>query len=69
VSGLGFYSYLITNAAYESAGIATKNAFRAKLPFQRTGADEPKHLNGYWETGKSYSAGGVGAIRSQWRPS
>jgi Bacterial HORMA domain family 1 len=68
LSGLGFYSYLITNGAYASTDAATKEAFRAKLPFQRTGAEEPKHLNGYWETGKSYSAGGVGAVRSQWRP-
>jgi Bacterial HORMA domain family 1 len=68
VSGLGFYSYLITNNAYASADAATRGAFHAKLPFQRTGADEPKHLSGYWETGKSYSAAGVGAVRSQWRP-
>jgi hypothetical protein len=68
VGNFGVSSYLITNSAYASADSATKNAFHAKLPFQRVGAEEPEHLSGYWEDGKSYSAGGVGAVRKQWRP-
>jgi hypothetical protein len=68
VNGLGISSYLITNQAYARADTATTNAFLARLPFQREGAEEPKHLSGYWESGRSYSAGGVGAMRRQWRP-
>jgi hypothetical protein len=68
VSGLGFSSYLIKKQAFWSLTEVERRAFLAKLPFQREGADEPQHLNGYWDTGKSYAAGGVGAVRQQWRP-
>lgn len=68
VSGLGFYSYFIKTQSFWNLGATEQEAFLGKLPFQRSGAAEPKHLNGYWETGKSYSAGGVGAVRQQWRP-
>lgn len=64
VTGAYFYSYLIPTAAYDSAA---ESALRG-LPFRRGGAAEPGHRNGYWESGRSYASGGVGAVREIWRP-
>ena len=68
VSGLGFYSYLIKSRKFFDQLPSVQQAFAARMPFPREGAAEPAHVSGFWETGRSYAAGGVGATRSQWRP-
>jgi hypothetical protein len=68
IEGAFFYTYLTYTAAWSLLTSSARDAFKQSLPFQRGSAAEPGHVNGYWETGKSYADGGVGAVRSVWRP-
>jgi hypothetical protein len=65
VTGASFYSFLThTSKFFEEDHDSVIDG----LPIKRTSADEPSHTGGYWESGKSYASGGVGAVRTQWRP-
>lgn len=66
VSGATFHSYLVPD--YNGLDAAQVVALKDRLPFQRTGGEEPKHVSGTWDFGKSYTSGGVSAERTQWRP-
>lgn len=68
VSGASFYSYLTHSDDYWLTAETDRQRVLDDLPVQRSSADDPAHVNGYWETGKSYASGGYGAVRSQWRP-
>ena len=68
ITGASFYSYLRHASAFDQLSSAARQAFKDKVPVKRTGANEPGHVDGYWESGKSYASGGVGAVRQQWRP-
>lgn len=64
VSGAYFTSYLNRNDRWHKLLQAQKDAFEAKLPFKRVGADEPPLENGVWSHSHTYSAGGRGIGRS-----
>lgn len=68
LSGATFGSYLIRSVAFNGVAPTEQQAFLSGLTVQRTAAAEPGHTGGYWESGKSYASGGVGAVRTQWRP-
>jgi hypothetical protein len=65
VTGASFYSFLSYSSKFFDEDHA--NVIDS-LPVKRTYGDEPSHTGGYWESGKSYASGGVGAVRTQWRP-
>lgn len=66
LTGTAWYSYLTHTSAYHAA--PDRDTVSGALAIQRSAASEPGHADGYWETGKSYSSGGVGAVRKVWRP-
>lgn len=68
VSGAKFYSYLTYSDAWDELTASEKQAYKAKLPYQRTGADAPG-ASGYFTSDKTYSAGGRALNRSTLRSS
>jgi len=66
LTGAPFHSFMSYTSEYWSA--ADRDTVLDTLPFRRTAGSEPGHVNGYWDSGKSYASGGVGAVRSVWRP-
>ena len=57
ISGASFYSYLTYSLAWNNATEVEKEAFRGRLPFQRSGAPEPG-IEGYLSEDLTYSSGG-----------
>jgi hypothetical protein len=57
ISDAKFYSYLTYGGTWSKATGAEKQAFRARLPFQRGNAPEPG-LSGYMNDDRIYSTGG-----------
>jgi Bacterial HORMA domain family 1 len=57
ISGAKFYTYLTWSAKWYNLSAAEQDAFRKKLPFTRTHAEEPG-VNGYLCDDRTYSAGG-----------
>jgi Bacterial HORMA domain family 1 len=68
IVGTGFYSYLVYSYAWELLDPAGRARIKARLPVQRTGADEPSSANGAWVQDRSYSAAGSGIQRASFRP-
>lgn len=67
VAGAAFSSYLIYSPAWDRLAATEQSSFESTLPFQRTGAPEPGVANGYFQSDKTYSAGGVSLGRSSIR--
>ena len=67
ITGATFSSYLIHSPAWHSLDESQRKPVGDRLPFTRTGADEPG-TNGYWVPDRTYSAGGRaldrGSVRS-----
>lgn len=63
IEGATFYSYLTYSRKWETLSQEERDEFRKKLPFQRTGADEPG-ISGYLSSDKTYSSGGKALERS-----
>lgn len=63
VSNAYFYSFLITNSAYDQLTESEKIKFESNLPFKRSGAPIPG-ISGYISSDKSYSSGGCALDRS-----
>lgn len=57
IKGATFYNYLTYSAAWDRLSSAEKEAFKQRMPFQRTGAPEPGSA-GYFSSDRTYSAGG-----------
>ncbi|HEX3870141.1 MAG TPA: hypothetical protein VHV77_06885 [Pirellulales bacterium] len=57
VSGAYFTSYLLYTYAWGLLPSAAQIAYKAQLPFQRSGAPEPG-VSGYLQSDRTYSAGG-----------
>lgn len=68
VTGASFYSYMTYNSAWTALPESEKAAFRKRLPFTRTGADEPG-VNGYLQSDRTYSSGGRALERASVRSS
>jgi Bacterial HORMA domain family 1 len=68
ITGASWYSYLVHSSAWELLDPAERARIEARLPMQRTGADEPSSSNGSWVQDRSYSAGGSGVRRASFRP-
>lgn len=57
VSGAKFHNYLTYSSAWDALSASEKEAFKTRMPFQRSGKPEPT-VNGYLVDDKVYSAGG-----------
>jgi hypothetical protein len=68
ITGAGFYSYLVHSYAWTLLDPDERARIEARLPVQRTGADEPSSSNGAWIQDRSYSAAGSGVQRASFRP-
>jgi hypothetical protein len=67
ITGAGFYSYLVYPYTWTLLDSAERARIKARLPVQRTGADEPSSNNGAWVQDRSYSAVGSGVRRASFR--
>ncbi len=63
VEGARFYSYLTYAPEWYYLSEDEKNAIQDRLPFERTGANEPG-INGYLNYDLTYSAGGRALYRA-----
>jgi hypothetical protein len=63
ISGATFHNFLTYSAAWYALTETEKDAFKRRLPFERTGMTEPT-VNGYLLDDKTYSAGGRALSRS-----
>lgn len=68
ITGAIFFSYMIYNNAWSNLSGSERAEFRANLPVQRSGGEEPADGAGYWSNDRSYSSDGVGAQRQIFRP-
>lgn len=66
ISGASFYSYLTYSSAWDNLSQAEQEAFKGRLPFQRSGAPEPG-INGYLTSDRTYSSGGRALERASVR--
>jgi Bacterial HORMA domain family 1 len=67
ITGASFYSYLVYSYTWDLLDATERARIKARLPVQRTGADEPSSSNGAWVQDRSYSAGGSGVRRASFR--
>jgi hypothetical protein len=63
VTGAFFYSYLVTNSAFNQLSTVDQEKFDSQLPFNRSGAPAPG-ISGYLSQDKSYSSGRQALDRS-----
>ncbi len=63
VAGVPFYSYLTYSSPFNALTYDKQTAYKATLPFQRTGADEPSLGGGTYGTAASYARNGHGVGR------
>jgi hypothetical protein len=63
VAGVPFYSYLSYSPAFEALSYEQRTTYKATLPVQRTGADEPGLGGGTYGTSTSYARNGHGVGR------
>lgn len=63
ISNSSFYSYLVYSDKWWGLSINEKETFKRKLPFRRSGANEPGY-NGYLKEDRTYSAGGRALCRA-----
>src|SRR6266540_1337181 len=68
ITGASWSSYLVYSYTWGLLDAAERARIKARLPVQRTGADEPSSSNGSWVQDRSYSAGGSGVRRASFRP-
>jgi hypothetical protein len=61
-------TYLGYSYAWTLLDPAERARIKARLPVQRTGANEPSSTNGAWIQDRSYSAAGSGVQRASFRP-
>lgn len=66
ISGASFYSYLTYSKAWFNLSDAEKDAFKKRLPFQRSNAPEPG-TSGYLSNDRTYSSGGRALDRASLR--
>ena len=66
IEGATFWSYLSYNDSWDELTADEREAFRARLPIKRSGADEPT-VNGYLTNDRTYSAGGRALDRASVR--
>jgi len=63
VSGVPFYSYLTYSSTFNALTYDKQTAYKATLPVQRTGADEPGLGGGAYGISASYARNGNGVGR------
>ena len=63
VAGVPFYSYLTYSSAFNALTYDKQTAYKATLPVQRTGANEPSLGGGTYGTAASYARNGHGVGR------
>jgi hypothetical protein len=68
IHGAGYYNYMSYSGKWLDLSEAQRAAFKATLPFQRTGGVLPDDGDGYWQADHGYSAGGVRVSRETFRP-
>jgi hypothetical protein len=68
ITGAGFYSYLVHSYDWILLDADERARIEARLPVQRTGADEPSSGNGAWVQDRTYSAAGSGVQRASFQP-
>ena len=66
VNGLPFYSYLRYNFTFQTLSPAEQRVFKATLPVERSGAEEPGLGGGSYGTSASYARNGHGVGREVW---
>ncbi len=66
IVGADFHSYLTYSASWDTISEAEREAFKKRLPFQRTGAPQPG-VSGYFNEDRTYSSGGRALSRASMR--
>jgi hypothetical protein len=66
IAGASFYSFLTYSSTWEALSAADRDAFKRRMPFYRTGAEQPG-INGYLVDDRVYSSGGRALNRSSVR--
>jgi hypothetical protein len=66
IDGASFHSYLTYSAAWFRLTAVEQEVFERTLPFQPSGASEPR-VNGYLVADRTYSAGGRALDRASVR--
>ena len=68
IDGASFYSYLTYSATWKKLSAAEQDAFKKRMPYYRTGANEPS-VDGYLVDDRVYSSGGRALNRASVRSS
>lgn len=68
VSSASWFTFLTYSSEWDLLSAAERARIRDSLPVDRTPGSAPGDGAGYWESGRSYAAGGVGAARRGFRP-
>ena len=68
ISGAEFHSFLSYSVKKDLLTASAWATFKATLPIQRTGGEEPGTSGGYWTEGNTYSSNGSGLSRKTWVP-
>lgn len=68
ISGSSWFSYLTYSDKWSKLTPTERARIRDSLPIDRSPGEAPGDGAGYWESGRSYASGGVGATRRGFRP-
>lgn len=68
ISGATFFNHLTQNSAFFSLPESQQEAFKSRLPVQRTTGNPPSDGAGYWISDRNYYSGGCGVGRQTFQP-
>jgi hypothetical protein len=68
ISEADHFNFVKYTTKFNSLPPDERQGFKDALPVTRSPGEEPTDGNGYWESGRSYASGGVGAERGMFRP-
>lgn len=68
ISSATTFNFLSHSSAWFALPQRERDKIETSLPIQRTNGSPPQDGNGYWDTSRHYTSGGVAVTRKEFRP-
>jgi hypothetical protein len=68
ISNAVMFNFLSCNAEWFALPKIERDKIEASYPVQRTEGSAPQDGNGYWDSSRQYTSGGVAVTRKEFRP-
>jgi Bacterial HORMA domain family 1 len=68
ISGAVMFNFLSYNSEWSALSNVERDKIKASYPVRRTEGSAPQDGNGYWDSSRHYTSGGVAVTRKEFRP-